>query len=1116
LALTDKRLLGGKVQLAGDVSTVTAEGFRYKRLQSCDTKSRFSRIVTMTIMLRSYLLYGTILLSLSLLSGCSKEAKKNRLLSQGAKEFQSGAYDTAKITYMKVLRLDQGNATAYARLGQIWLEEGAPLRAGAFLKQAEELSPADLDNRLRLARVYLSLGETTQAKKRALAVLQQAPTKGEALVFLSEMARTPDDIRDTEQVIEKFHNKQTASYQLATANLALRKKNPAAAEKAVREAVALDPKSAEAHQAIAILNLYEKKPKEAAKELQIAAELAPLRSNIRIAYADYMRQTEGGEKAIAFLRDLTAKAPDFLPAWTLLGRIAFNQKKYDEALAFLENVVSRDAQNIDARLLRSDIWLAKKETKKAITELEKLATSFPGLPAAKYRLAQAYLQENKPSQSAAALDEALLKNPNYTEAILARAELNLRAGHAQEAIDALERLHKKHPDFRAAQILLADAYRASGRFDDAADIFREQIKATPNVPEPYLFLGLIQVQQNSLEGARHSFEKVLELSPDNLMAVDQLINLDVTSNDLAAATRRVEEQLKNHPDRAASFVLQGRIQIARKDWKEAEASLKKALELDPKSGPAYDMLVSVYLATNRLEEAAREIEVVLSKAPRNQSALMTLASIREKQKDYPKARQAYEKLLAINPNFVPALNNLSYFYAEYFNQPDKAFELAQKARTLDPGNPAVADTLGWAAYKRGDYPQALTLLQESAAKLATNPEIQFHVGMAHYAMGQAKAARAAFQKAIVATEGFPSKAEAQSRLALLGDDSGAPRAMTVQQLQQLLEKQPNDIIARLRLAEAYERQNDWTKAAEAYEAALKVNPKLSSAALRLAQIYSGPAQNREKALAYAKMARSLSPNDRQATALLGRIAFEKGDFSWSYNLLQESSRALEPNAQILHDLAWAAYSLGKVDVAREAMESCLKASPTTETADDAKSFLAFTGQDAHPEKSTIASELKADPKYVPALMADAELDLESGNRGAAIDDWKQVLQRFPDFGPAGKRLALIYATDPARTGEAFELASEARKSLPDDPEVMQLLGRLNYERKDYTRAIQLLQESARKKPLDATGLYYLGLSQLAANQRVAGRQTLDQALAHGLKDPLAADARRALTTSGGR
>jgi tetratricopeptide (TPR) repeat protein len=1069
----------------------------------------------MTGKIGSYLLYCTLLLLLALGSGCSREAKKSRYLAQGAREFESGAYESAKIDYMKVLQLDQRNATAFARIGQMWLEEGAPLRAGAFLKKAAELAPTDSDNRVRLARVYYAVGQAEQAKGEVAAALQQSPANGDALVFLTEISQTPEEISAAEQALQKFPDKQTARYLVATANVALRKKDLAAAEKAINQAVALDSKYPEPHQAMGILHLLRNNRKEAIDQFKVAAELGPLRSPLRLAYADFQRQTESADAATAYLKNLTTKAPDFLPAWTLLARTAFGEKKYAEALGFLENVFSRDPLNIDARLLQSDIWLVRKEPAKAIAEMEKLDHAFPGLPSAKYRLAQAYLQQDKAPQAAVALDEAVARNPNYTEAILARAKLNLRSGHPQPAADAVEALLKKHPGLESAQLLLADAYRALGRLDEAAAIFRQQIQAKPQVPDAYFFLGVVQAEQNKPEEARKSFEKVLELAPDNPLAVDQLVDLDVKAKDFAGASQRAEEQLKKHPKVAASYLLVGKVQMAQEKWKEAEATLKKALEIDSNSAAAYDMLVKSYLATNRLPEAAQELERVLEKAPKNQGALMTLATIRGQQKDFAKARDAYERVLAINPNFVSALNNLSYLYAEHLNQPDKAYDLAQKARTIDPGNAAVADTLGWAAFRRGDYQQALTLLKEGASNLTANPEVQYHLGMAHYMMGQAEAARTAFQKAVEGIEDFPGKAEAQSRLALLREGSDADSSMTVEQLQQLLQKQPNDLVARLRLAEACERAKDWTKAADAYEAALKINPKIASAALKLAQIYGGPFPQKEKALTYAKMARSLSPNDPKATAVLGRIAFESGDFTWSYSLLQESSRQLGSDPKVWHDLAWANYSLGKVDPAREAMERCLQSSPDPETAADAKSFLSLTkAASLAPQKSEIDHALKAYPTYAPALMAAAALDVQGGDQAEAISRYQQVLARFPDFVPAQKNLAQLYAGDPAHAEEALDLANKTRKALPADPEVACLLGQLNYQKKDYRRAIQFLQESARQKPLDATGLYYLGSSQIAADQKPAGRQSLEKALAAGLKEPLEKDARRALASLG--
>ena len=117
---------------------------------------------------------------------------------------------------------------------------------------------------------------------------------------------------------------------------------------------------------------------------------------------------------------------------------------------------------------------------------------------------------------------------------------------------------------------------------------------------------------------------------------------------------------------------------------------------------------------------------------------MTLGLVREKMKDFPSAAVAYEKVLARSPDSVPALNNLAYLYAEHLNEPQKAVELARKARNEQPGDASVADTLGWALFKQRDYPQALVFLQEAGEMLGTNPDVQFHLGMASLHDGAAR------------------------------------------------------------------------------------------------------------------------------------------------------------------------------------------------------------------------------------------------------------------------------------------------------------------------------------------------------------------------------------------
>src|SRR5438132_9325948 len=217
---------------------------------------------------------GTIVI---LLTGCTAASRKARLAERAEKFFKAGEYDKAKIEYLNVIKIDQGDANAYARIGAMWVEEGAPLRAGAFLIKALELAPDDTGSRLNLTRVYLSVGRTADARKEALSVLEKVPGNGEALIALVDASRTPEEISATEEQVEKFPQKDSALYHLAVGVIAAKKSDLSAAEAAVQRAVAADPNLAGAHSALAALHLAKKDNQKAGAELEQAAKLAKVR-----------------------------------------------------------------------------------------------------------------------------------------------------------------------------------------------------------------------------------------------------------------------------------------------------------------------------------------------------------------------------------------------------------------------------------------------------------------------------------------------------------------------------------------------------------------------------------------------------------------------------------------------------------------------------------------------------------------------------------------------------------------------------------------------------------------------------------------------------------------------
>ena len=1062
-------------------------------------------------MVRARIAIVSLLAALS--TGCSAEGKRARHLELADRYFKAGEYEKAKIEYLNVLRVDFNNVRAESQLGIIWFEQGAPLRAYPYLSKSREFAPDNVEARTKLAMVLAFLGEVAAAKEEAMAILQRSPAQEEALLVLVNTALTEQEFEEVQEQLRKIPPSNDAAYHLAWASLAVREGDVAYAESELEEAMKLELKSPLVHLTMAAVYSLQQDRHKAGEEFKTAAELSPPRSAARLKYAEFERQIGNLDQATLILKDIVRQAPDYLSAWCLLTETALAQTKYDEAMSLLENVLSRDPQNLDGLILKAEIWLGQGEVKKALEQLERLAQTYPTVPLIDYHLARAYVANNNSTEAVAALNEAIAGKPDYAEAILLLGELNLRTRNAPLVVPAMLGLLKQQPGLVPAQLLLIEAYRALGRFDDAAAIIHEQIRASPQSAEPYFRLGLIFRQQRKNEEAREAFERASEIAPENFAVLEQLVELDISEKNFEAAMRRAEQKLAKDPNSPSAYFIKGKIYAAQGEWDRAEAALQTALDMDPNFSDAFDLLISTYVSANKPTRAIDELQNLLSKNPDNTHALTSLALIYEKTKDYPKARDAYEKLLSITPDSAGAMNNLAYLYAEHFDELDKAYELARKARALQPGDPLIADTLGWTLYKRSDYQQALTLLRESAGKLPDNPDAQFHFGMASYMMGETNVARKAFRKAFSAGADLADKPEAQGRLALAENE--AEQDWRTDQLVARTQRQPDDVIAWMRLGRSYENEGAFAKAAGAYEEALKVNPELLPAAVKLAQLNAGPLQNKNMAFDFAKKARDLAPSNPQVAGVLGGIVYQLGNFPWAYSLLQESARQLSSDAGVLRDYAWSAYSLGKVSEARQTMQRVLEVHPDAVQSGDAKSFLAMTTLEQNPERLAksepeIQKILVTNPAYAPAQLAEADLKVQRGDIKSAVAAYNDVLRRYPDFSPVQKRLASLYLEDSARIDEAYDLALKARSALPDDPELAQALGEISYKRKDFAYAIQLFQESARRKPLRARALYYLGMSQLRTSQDSESRKTLEHALSVGLQEPLSREAEAAI------
>src|SRR4029077_11152795 len=188
----------------------------------------------------------------------------------------------------------------------------------------------------KLASVLLVLGGAEQARKEALAILQQSPGEAQALIVLGDSTISREQADDTEEQLRQIKPPDSANLHLTLAHLALRKGDLSTAENELQRALAVDPKSAIAHMAMGNFLFSRKEMDRAGQEFKTAAELSPARSLLRMRYAEFQIAQRATNDARATLKEVTRQAPDYLPAWVLSGRLSFSEKKYDESLSLLE------------------------------------------------------------------------------------------------------------------------------------------------------------------------------------------------------------------------------------------------------------------------------------------------------------------------------------------------------------------------------------------------------------------------------------------------------------------------------------------------------------------------------------------------------------------------------------------------------------------------------------------------------------------------------------------------------------------------------------------------------------------------------------------------------------
>ncbi|MDC6449402.1 tetratricopeptide repeat protein [Pseudomonadales bacterium] len=284
-----------------------------------------------------------------------------------------------------------------------------------------------------------------------------------------------------------------------------------------------------------------------------------------------------------------------------------------------------------------------------------------------------------------------------------------------EPLLVLSNFFAKTGDASEAETFLVEAGSGNGKSD--------RLWRTVNA-SIYAERAQLSYQSGKFDEARSFVFTALNSYPANKQLLGMLISIELGAGALDEAKKVLEELKQVHPESQLGMIRGGDIFVAEGQLDDAMQSYARAwsIEVDDRLG---QKLYEVYQQLDESEKASQQLAEWRAAIPMSVPAMVNHAIQLAADDSVQAALAAYEAFLKVRPGSIVIKNNLAWLYLES-GRYNKAVEVSKEAHELMSTGGAVADTYGWALYKKGDIAEAISVLR-LAVKLLPNDKIQAHL-----------------------------------------------------------------------------------------------------------------------------------------------------------------------------------------------------------------------------------------------------------------------------------------------------------------------------------------------------------------------------------------------------
>jgi tetratricopeptide (TPR) repeat protein len=372
----------------------------------------------------------------------------------------------------------------------------------------EELNPAGLTARNRLAALRAQLGDVPGALVLIGEVLAKSPRDDDALLMRGNIALAKQDprsaIADLRAVLRDQPNAIGVLRTLARAHLA--NGEPAVAEETMRHAVDANPKDAGLRLDFAQLLVQLGKPDQAKPILAELVKQQP--DNVAALDTQFRVSVSTGDLVTAksAAESIIATRPKAATGYFYEGMISETDKRTEDALRLYAKAVDTQPDALEPLQAEMRLLVASKRSDEAFKRADELTTRYPAIALGPEAKGELLLGKGRNAEAQSAFNEAVARSPKWWPPYRGLASIQMAAKNPGGAIEILNKAKAVVDQPEQVEIELGSLLESTGNPDGAIKEYEGVLTRNPQseiaVNNLAMLLATYKKDKSSLDRAK--------------------------------------------------------------------------------------------------------------------------------------------------------------------------------------------------------------------------------------------------------------------------------------------------------------------------------------------------------------------------------------------------------------------------------------------------------------------------------------------------------------------------------------------------------------------------------------------------------------------------------------